>query len=77
MSSPICQLLVNHAHFDPQIHSLMKSFGPMRKNFNNVSPHANRLVRPPRFLELFEDEAGSDALEDDRCQRKLDARHTP
>jgi hypothetical protein len=35
----------------------------------DASPHANRLARPPRFPEIFEeDEAGSDALEDDRAQ---------
>ena len=35
----------------------------------DASPHANRLARPPRFPEICEeDEAGSDALEDDRCQ---------
>ena len=35
----------------------------------NASPHANRLARPPRFPEIFEeDEAGSDALEDERSQ---------
>ncbi|KAF8264664.1 hypothetical protein EI94DRAFT_1779516 [Lactarius quietus] len=76
------------------IHSLMKSFGSMRKNFNipspksqspkkdpppkarrpvlnpAASPHANRLARPPRFPEIFEEDegAGSDVLEDDRCQ---------
>ncbi|KAH9173076.1 hypothetical protein EDB89DRAFT_1961167 [Lactarius sanguifluus] len=34
-----------------------------------ASPHANRLARPPRFSEIFEeDEAGSDALEEDRPQ---------
>jgi hypothetical protein len=34
-----------------------------------ASPHANRLARPPRFPEIFEeDEAGSDALQDDRSQ---------
>jgi hypothetical protein len=34
-----------------------------------ASPHANRLARPPRFPEIFEeDEAGSDALEDNRSQ---------
>ncbi|KAH9053746.1 hypothetical protein EDB87DRAFT_1780383 [Lactarius vividus] len=34
-----------------------------------ASPHANRLARPPRFPEIFEeDEAGSDALEEDRPQ---------
>jgi hypothetical protein len=34
-----------------------------------ASPHANRLARPPRFPEIFEeDEAGSDALEDGRAQ---------
>ena len=35
----------------------------------NASPLANRMARPPRFPEIFkEDEAGSDALEDDRIQ---------
>jgi hypothetical protein len=35
----------------------------------DASPHANRMARPPRFPEIFEeDEAGSDALEDDRAQ---------
>ncbi|KAI9453898.1 hypothetical protein BJY52DRAFT_1205372 [Lactarius psammicola] len=34
-----------------------------------ASPHANRLARAPRFPEIFEeDEAGSDALEEDRPQ---------
>ncbi|KAH9177166.1 hypothetical protein EDB89DRAFT_1839213, partial [Lactarius sanguifluus] len=34
-----------------------------------ASPRANRLARPPRFPEIFEeDEAGSDALEEDRPQ---------
>ena len=34
-----------------------------------ASPHANRLARPPRVPEIFEeDEAGSDALADDRAQ---------
>ena len=34
-----------------------------------ASPHANRLARPPRFPGIFEeDEAGSDALEEDRAQ---------
>ncbi|KAH8985000.1 hypothetical protein EDB86DRAFT_3084102, partial [Lactarius hatsudake] len=34
-----------------------------------ASPHANRLARPPRFPEIFEeDEAGSDAPEEDRPQ---------
>ena len=37
----------------------------------NASPHANRLARPPRFPEIFEeDEAGSNALKDDRCQTR-------
>ncbi|KAI0294664.1 hypothetical protein B0F90DRAFT_1755372 [Multifurca ochricompacta] len=35
----------------------------------DASPHANRLARPPRFPEIFEeDEAGSDALEEDGSQ---------
>jgi hypothetical protein len=35
----------------------------------DASPHANRLARPPRFPEIFEEDgAGSDALEDDRAQ---------
>ena len=50
----------------------------------NASPHANRLARPPRFPEICEeDEVGSDALEDDRCQsptpvtRRKKPRSTP
>jgi hypothetical protein len=50
----------------------------------NASPHANRLARPPRFPEIFEeDEAVSDTLEDDRCQsptpvtRRKKPRSTP
>ena len=36
----------------------------------NASPHANRLTRQPRFPEISdEDEAGSDAFEDDRFPR--------
>jgi hypothetical protein len=35
----------------------------------DASPHANRLARPPRVPEIFEeDEAGSDALEEDGFQ---------
>ncbi|KAI9449186.1 hypothetical protein F5148DRAFT_1248544 [Russula earlei] len=75
------------------VHSLIRSFGSIRKNFNipapkppspkkesipkahrpmlnpDVSPHVNRLARPPRVPEIFEeDEAGSDALEEDGSQ---------
>jgi hypothetical protein len=36
---------------------------------SDASPRANQLVRPPRFLEISEeDEVGSDALEDNRCE---------
>ena len=50
----------------------------------NASPHTNRLACPPRFTEIFEeDEARSDASEDDRCQsptpvtRRKKPRSTP
>ena len=38
----------------------------------NASPHTNRLEQPFCFPEIFEeDEAGSNALEDDRCQSPM------
>jgi hypothetical protein len=38
----------------------------------DASPHVNRLARPPRVPEIFEeDEAGSDALEEDASQSPI------
>jgi len=51
----------------PKKEPVPKTRRPMLNS--GASPHANRLARPPRFPEIFEeDEAGSDALEDDRAQ---------
>jgi hypothetical protein len=56
----------------PKSQSLEKEPAPKARRpmlNSGASPHANRLARPPRFPEIYkEDEAGSDALEDDRSQ---------